>query len=229
MRIDHTHGKPSLLMLSDCFPDPQGGHSAVRAWGLMRYAASTHRVYLAAVADRAVNLRHWRRVAGLVDRVHIEPRRSRLSPQSPIHGEAGVWAHQRRFDALLVTSPRVWPGASPGRIGLTLCDFTRDLDPEQTNAAAAVGLLGRLGWPGLRRGVWQAKKNQALEQCDRLLVGSESQADRLRDTRAPVEVIPDGGAAGAWAALFGQTRTPQPTAPDVTIFPVQPLPIRKAA
>ncbi len=229
MRIDDTHDTPSLLMLSDCFPDPNGPRSAVRAWRLLRCAASTHRVYLAAVAGRAVNLKHWRRVAGLTQRVHIEPRRPRLRPQSPIHGEAGVWVHQRRFDAMLVTSPRVWPSACPAGIGLSLCDFTHNLDPAQANAQEPGGLLSRLGWPRLRRGVWQAKTKQVLDQCDLLLVSSDEQAGRLLEVRARVKVVPDDDATGAWATLFDATGPPEHTAPDVTIIPVHPLPVRKAA
>ncbi len=234
MRLDTSQSQPSLLMLSDCFPDPDGASRAARAWRLLCCAASTHQVYLSADAGRPVNLDQWRRVADLARRVHLESRRPRLFRPSRIHQGAGVWARQRRFDVLLVTSSRVWPGIGLVDAGLRLCDFSQDKDRAGQGIVEQAGLLRRLVWPTLGRSSSRVegamKVSEVIAECDHPLVALAEQVSGLPAGQSRAVTVQESGPMDSWAQLFqeGQTLS-EFVAPEVTVMPIHPVPSRKAA
>jgi hypothetical protein len=226
MRSDTSHSQPSLLMLSDSFPDPDGGSRAARAWRLLSCAASTHQVSLSVSTDAAVNLNQWRRVAGLARRVHIESGRLRLFGPSSTHPVGYRWAQQRRFDALLVTSPRIWPTQSQVEAGVQLCDFA----DAGHRVLEQVSLLGRLAETVFRR--TQVLKNvpQIIAECDHPLVATTGQVDELPAGQSRAVLISESGDMQPWSRMLQGVRLVSDfVTPEVTIVPVHPVPTRKAA
>ncbi len=217
-------------MLSDCFPDPNGGSRAARAWRLLCCAASTHRVSLSVSAGGAVNLDQWRRVAGLAKRVHIESGRLRLfgSSQAPAIWE--TWAQKRRFDVLLATSPGVWPSPSPVDARVQLCDFANANDRSGHGVVEQMGLLGRLTRTALGRRQTLKSVAEIIAECDHPLVATARQAVELPAGQSRAVLIPGSGEMNAWARMFQKANALADfVTPEVTVMPIQPVPSRKAA
>lgn len=229
MRLNKPNSQPTLLMLSDSFPDPDGGERAARAWWLLCSASTTHRVYLAAIASRAVNLACWRLVSDLTQRVHIESKRSRLNMQTPINGEARIWTQQRRFDMLLSTTPTIWPSSDLVQADQRVCDLGTGLDTAGGHRADPLRLLGRLMRSRGRRGAGGTRPTRSLEACDALLIDSHTMPPLMNAGTAPMTVVANHTHLNDWAG-FVQSLNPRiSNAPSVTVIPVQPLPVRKAA
>jgi len=234
MRLNTSHSRPSLLMLSDRLPDPYGDSRAARAWQLLCCAVTMHQVYLSVQPDRAVNLDQWRRVADLAKRVHIESRGPRLFASSKTHQGPSAWARQRRFDALLATSPRVWPRVCPDVTGVRLCDFDGVIDRSDQRKTGSPGLLQRVVGPMLKLGQDRSRCEVALSElftaCDYTLVASETQVKHLPIHHAPAVTIPEPDGTEAWARLFREDqRLTEFVTHEVTVMPVHPVPSRKAA
>jgi len=231
MRLNKTAHKPTMLMLSDCLPLPGGGERAERAWRLLRCACSTHQVYLASHAGQAVNLMQWQLIARMVERVHIEQRHFRRKLHPPIGGEAGDWIRTRRFDALLVTSPCIWPNGDTSFADYSLCDFTHDAKDLLGSSVWHAGLLSRLNWPLQRHTAARAKAPRDTAGFDYAIVSSERQVMRLKTQGTDTVVIPETNAEHAWTRLIHSIHSPTLSVPAVTVMPVTPqhLPVRKAA
>lgn len=230
MRLKNRQSKPSLLMLSDCFPDQHGDERAVRAWQLLSCAVSTHEVYLAVATDRAVNLVQWRRVGNLTRRVHIESIRPRLFRTSRLRQGWRTWAQRWRFDTLLATSPSVWPKDIPVQSRTRLCDFTVPSDTGNDANQAPVGLLNRLSLPGFRRHTERMDVARVIAECDIALVSPGRIPGVLSGTALPVHAITGPDAVSAWSALFNERQAlAERVTPEVTMMPLQPVPSRQAA
>ncbi len=234
MRTDALHNRPSLLMLSDRFPDPNGDKRAARAWRLLGCAAGTHKVYLSVGPGCAINLDQWRPVADLAVRVHIESRRPGLFASSRMHQGAYAWARQRRFDAMLVTSPRIWPGAGLVETGVRVCDFACDEVHVGQDISKPAGLLRRLVMPVLERGSSRrhgpVKVSEVIAECDHLLVAKASEVGDLPAVGSRTVSVPGSGEVDSWAGLFQEDpMLPGFVAPEVTVMPIHPVPSRKAA
>lgn len=229
MRLDDTHRRPALLMLSDHFPDPDGCGRAARAWHLLCYASVTHRVYLSAVADRPVNLRLWRRVAQRAERIQLSASNWRWITPNPYSGEAITWASQQSFHAVLTTSPNAWPDDPALDATWRLCDLSQDMPAVLDAQVQPTRGLDRLLRPGRWRGSWQVKVAKALAQSDQLLVTSDTQAVGLHEYQSKVVTIADNSAASAWTSLFTTPVEMPGPMPTLTVLPVQPTPVRQAA
>jgi hypothetical protein len=231
MRPQKTDSKPTMLMLSDCLPAPGGGQRSERSWRLLRGACLTHQVYLAFQAEQPINLVQWRLIASMAERVHIQRGRLRRKANLPIGGETGEWMRTVRFDALLVTSPRLWPGGDTGFADYSFCDFTNDLDYSAPTDTSPVGWLSRLRWPLSRRAESAATTSQTATRFDYALVASERQALRLNPQDSHTVVIPDTSVDDTWARLTRSIHRPALATPAVKVMPVKPqqIPLRKAA
>lgn len=234
MRIDTTHSLPTLLMISDCLPDPDGGSRASRAWRLLCCAASTHRVSLSIQTDKPVNLQKWRRVAKVARRVHIESNKANLfgSP-SLLHGPSVHTPHQR-FDTVLLTSPELWPSQNRVVAEHRLCDFTVARETPMQTASRNTGLIARLT-RGLLRRPNPVSRSAVASACDRLLVADAHQKERLPRGRSRATVIADTGQMEDWQRMFTDLHMTQNSliedylAPEVKVMHVQPRSSRKAA
>jgi hypothetical protein len=229
MQPDRNQNRPSLLMLSDSFPDMDGSSRAARAWRLLGCAAATHEVYLSAVADRPVNLRLWRRVAQLTHRVHIASSSWRRATPLPFSGEAVSWTQQREFDAMLATSPSAWPGDDSIRTGLRLCDFASSIDNLQRIDSEAPGRLASIFRLAMRRGTDRVTPAEVRSACDRLLVASDQQAQMFRDDRSKAVILGDTDALVVWSKLFAEAEATELGTPTLTVLAVQPVHIKQAA
>lgn len=218
-----------MLMLSDHFPDPDGGGRAARAWHLLSCASATHEVYLSAVTHKPVNLRLWRRVARHAGRVHIASSSRWWVKAKPFSGEATTWVGQHRFDALLATGPDAWPDIFPGDIGIALCDLANDIEHVQSNgdepARRFVSLFGSVR----RRDASLMKTAQVLPACDRLLVASDRQAQAVRGYRSKVITLSDTSAVDIWLRLFAGATSTESATPTVAVLPVKPVSVLRAA
>ena len=228
MRIDTTHSLPTLLMISDCLPDPEGGSRASRAWRLLCCAASTHQVSLSIQTDKPVNLQRWRRVAEVARRVHIESNKSNLfGSSSLLHGPSVHTPHQR-FDTVLLTSPELWLVPAMTRAAI----LARET-PMQS-ASRNPGLITRLSRSLLRRPN-PVSRSAVASACDRLLVADAHQKERLPRGRSRATVIADTGQMDDWSRMFNDLHMAQTSviddylAPEVKVMHVQPRPSRKAA
>ncbi len=224
MRLETTQQKPTLLMLSDRFPDPDGDQRATRAWRLLCCASVTHRVYLSAVADKPVNLSLWRRVAKRVDRVQIAAPKRPWKEASPFSGDVITWTNTQNFDALLATNPSAWPAVFPGRISTAICDFTFDKTDSKPTIA---GLYQRL-WPRKQVELTAARRSQIIAACDRALVATTEQAKALIGAGGKVFILPDETVSKAWSLLFAGAQIPV-EAPTPTVLHVKPTTLRHAA
>lgn len=229
MRQDSTPNKPTLLMLGDHFPDPDGCDRAVRAWGLLNQVSTTHRVYLSAVATNPVNLRLWRRVAQRAHRVHIAASSRRWVRSVPFSGEAKAWARQHRFDVMLATSPDAWPDSLPGDLGLALCDLAHVREELIRNYIETeprpVNVFGIHRW----RDTSRINIRRVLTECDHLLVASEQQAQSLQAYSSRLYTMPDASAADAWTRLLTACSAAQPATRTLAVLPVKPVQVRQAA
>ncbi len=229
MRLDSMPNKPSLLMLGDHFPDPDGCVRAARAWHLLNCASDTHEVYLSAVTDRPVNLSLWRRVAEIATRVHIAASNRPWVKAKPFSGEAVAWVAQQRFDALLATGPNAWPNRFPGDIGIALCDITHDTGDLQSRAIEPAQGFSRLLGARRRRDSTRMRAAQIIPLCDHLLVTSENQAQALQNHRCKAVTLPDMSAKETWARLFTEDSLIDQTAHTLSVIPVKPGQARQAA
>lgn len=229
MRLEYTHNRPPLLMLSDCFPDPGGGGRSARAWHLLCCAATTHQVYLFTEAGGPVNLRQWRCVAQRVRRVHIAPSNRRWFVPSTLPSELSSLLRQRRFDVLLANSPRVCLSHRTIDARLKLCDFAQDVPGPGHVPAGPVGRRWSPSWPARLRDLGRAKASQAIAWCDHALVATEAQTHLLRGHPSKAVTIPDVGAQDAWAMLFSDAAESDPAASALTALPVKPISYRQAA
>jgi len=224
-----------MLMLSDCLPAPGGGQRAERAWGLLRGVCSTHQVYLAFHAEQPVNLVQWRLIAGMVSRVHIEQSYLRRKQPAPIGGEAGEWLRTRRFDALLVTSPRIWPSGDTGFADYSFCDFSNDVEypvlEHPRPSGPPGGWLSRWVRPLQRRTAASASIPKDTLRFDYAIVSSDRQAVSLKPHASTTVVIPDTTTGEHWTQLIHSIQHPMLTTHPVTVMPVTPQhqPARKAA
>ena len=229
MRLDCTTTKPSLLMLSDHFPDPDGCGRAARAWRLLNWASATHDVYLSAVTDKPVNLWLWRRVAQCANRVHIASSRWPWVKTKPFSGEATAWAGQHRFDALLATCPGAWPDIFPGNIGMALCDLATDIVHHQSKGGEPRARFSSLFGSVRQRDSSRTKAAQIMPECDHLLVASDQQAQALRGHRSKVITLPDTSAVDTWTRLFVGETTIESATPTLAVISVKPARVRQAA
>ncbi len=224
MRLESADNKPTLLMLSTCFPDPDGSARAARAWRLLERASETHRVHLSAIADRPVNLNLWRQVAKRIERVHlIGKRRVRTTPV-PYSGEALTWTQQIGFDALLTIGPEAWPRVFPSGIGTAICDMGNGELLDHPQPAQPQSLLTRF-----RLGRSHTTTMDVISACDHVTLAGWNQAWRVPGHRWKVRLLPDDGMTEAWARLFPDKASSQDIPPAVTVLPAQASPLRQAA
>lgn len=220
MRLSKSTRKPLLMMLSDCFPDPDGGDRAARAWRLLTCAATTHRVYLAAVADRPVNLQRWRLAAKIASRVHIEPSRSRKRTQRTLNTVAQTWSHQHRFNLLLASSPMAWPKGNPLPTDHGICDLATTFDPHTPHTGTPVGLAGRLLPSWLKPDTLAATAPHALDLCGHVLVATPQQATQLNGLQDRAVVVDDDDPLTAWEQLCHTLHRCDASPPTVTVDPI---------
>ena len=229
MRLECANNRPSLLMFSDCLPDPEGDKRSARAWRLLSCATATHQVYLSVGAGRPVNLKQWRCVAQRVRRVHITPSNRPWFVPPTIPSEFKNLLQQRRFDALLATSPRVWPDRYTIDARLKLCDFANDIQGIDQTPAGQVGRWGSSPWPVRLRDLGRAKTPQIIALCDYLLLASNAQAQALPGRPSNAVTIPDNAAHESWAMLFTAAVPSDTTPSTLTVLPVKPISYRQAA
>jgi len=216
-----------MLMLSTCFPDPQGSAKAARAWRLLRCAAKTHRVFLSAVADCRVNLNGWRDVAGCVQRIHIVAPKRFGRFTSPCTDEARDGFRHIAFDALLANEPGAWPTVFPGRIASAVCDFAHcgqdEIALPEPRTPELLSLLGLKPKP--------IRLPDVIAACDHVLVDSIEQASALASHRYKAVITPDDDLTAGWSRLYPQPRLQDtdPIVPSVTILHTEPSPLRQAA
>lgn len=229
MRLECKPNKPSLLMLSDHFPDPDGCRRAARAWDLLNYASTTHDLYLSAVTTRQVNFQLWRRVAKHTRRIHIASSSRPWIKPIPFSGEAVAWADQQRFDSLLVTSPEAWPVIFPGQIRMAICDIAYTDENIQQNAGESAGRSLSLFALTRRQDKSRTRLAHILPACDRLLVASQEHALAIQKHRSKVITLSGTSALDTWARLFNRTAGSKPTTPTLAVLPVKPIQARQAA
>lgn len=229
MRLENAHNRPSLLMLSDCFPNPSGDGRGARAWRLLCCAARTHEVYLSATADGPVNLRQWRDVAQRARRVHIAPGRRRWFSPPGLSSELKSMISKRPFDVLLATSPRAWPGRYTIDAGIKLCDVSRDTRALDLPPTRKQQRRLPTSWSARLRDLVRARPDAIALICDYLLVADTHQAQALKAQHVKTVVIPDTSAQTVWEALFAQTTDADPAVPTLTVLPMQPASYRHAA
>ncbi|MEZ6189723.1 MAG: hypothetical protein R3C45_00350 [Phycisphaerales bacterium] len=228
MRLECANNRPSLLMFSDCLPDPEGDKRSARAWRLLNCATATHQVYLSVGAGRPVNLKQWRCVAQRVRRVHITPSNRPWFVPPTIPSEFKTLLQQKRFDVLLATSPRVWPGRYDIDARLKLCDFANDIQDTHTHAGP-VGRWAATPWPARLRELGRAKTSPIIELCDHVIVASDAQALALPGRQNKAVTIPDSSTHDAWAKLFAPASDDAPATSTLTVLPVKPIAYRQAA
>ena len=224
MRLEGTEHKPALLMLSHCFPDPDGPPQAARAWRILCCAAHTHRVYLSAVADRPVNLHLWRRVDDYAQRIHIIGKRPIRATPKPYSGEAVTWTNQLDFDALFATAPQAWPVVFPHGIGVAVCDVGNGEIFEKQQAGHSDGILTKL-----RPSRSRPSTTDILSACDRVTLASWNEAWQLPGQRWKVRLLPDDDMPDAWNRLFPAKPDLHDTAPELTVLNTHQPPLRQAA
>jgi hypothetical protein len=136
-------GKPALLMLSHCVPQPSetgGEPERARAWALLRLVSQSHRVFLVCVHDGPVRLEDWRALRGHAHRVTIEsagilrrvlartiglfdPQTGRsVQMKRDLSHPIASWAAEIEFDAVLCTHSGLWHFASAVRPRIVMCD-----------------------------------------------------------------------------------------------------------
>jgi hypothetical protein len=175
-----------------------------------------------------VNLKQWRCVAQRVRRVHITPSNRPWFVPPTIPSEFKTLLQQKRFDVLLATSPRVWPGRYDIDARLKLCDFASDLqDLGQTTATT--GIWGAAPWPARLRELRRAKTPPVTTLCDHILVANDAQAQALADQSDKTVTVPDTSAHEAWEGLFATAPEVAPTTSTLTVLPVKPIAYRQAA
>lgn len=217
-------------MFSDSLPDPEGDVRSARAWRLLCCATATHQVYLSVGAGRPVNLKQWRTVARRVRRVHITPSNRPWFVPPTIPSEFKTLLQQRRFDALLATSPRVWPGQYTIDARLKLCDFANDIQGPGLPPAGPAARWGTTSWPIRLRDLGRTKTSQAITRCDHALVANDAQAQALPSQSAYKTIImPDTSMRDAWARLFTTVAESDPAESTLTVLPVKPVSYRQAA
>lgn len=229
MRLECANNRPSLLMFSDCLPDPGGDKRSARAWRLLNCAVATHQVYLSVGAGRPVNLKQWRCVAQRVRRVHITPSNRPWFVPPTIPSEFKTLLKQRRFDALLATSPRVWPTQYNIDARLKLCDFANDIQDTSRTPAGPAGRWGVTPWPARLRDLGRAKSPQIIDLCDHILIANDTQAQALPEQHAKTVTLPDTSAHDAWARLFTPMSDDTAETSTLTVLPVKPMSYRQAA
>lgn len=228
MRLECANNRPSLLMFSECLPDPEGDPRSARAWRLLSCATATHQVYLSVGAGRPVNLRQWRCVAQRVRRVHITPSNRPWFVPPTIPSEFKALLQQQRFDALLATSPRVWPGQYTIDARLKLCDFANDIRGTDLLTNEPIGRWLSTPWPVRLRELGRTKTPHIIAACDHLLVANDAQAQMLPAPASKAVTIPDTSARDAWAGLFSAAEDGL-TPSTLTVLPVKPISYRQAA
>lgn len=234
MRIDTSHSLPSLLMISDSLPDPEGGSRASRAWRLLCCAASTHEVSLSVHTDRPINLDQWRRASMLANRIHIETgRKSFFGSSKLLHGQSLKVIHEK-FNAVLLTSPDLWQHQDGIVAEFRLCDFTVARETPMQSSNPSVGLLEKLT-RGLLRASLPVSRSTVASGCDCLLVADAHQKERLPRGRSRANIIANHGPMEDWASMFRKLHMKQAPAmadfiaPEVKVMPIQPMTSRKAA
>ncbi len=136
-----TQEQPTALIVSHCVPDAVGTPDRARAWQLLRLTARTHRVYLACVLDRPVNLAQWRIVQQQTQQLAIQqsflwPRLAhqwlgwldgrsaqRVLAHTNLTQPIEQWAGDQPFDAVVCTHPALWPQAQPIQANRRVCDL----------------------------------------------------------------------------------------------------------
>ena len=224
MRLDSNADIPNLLMLSDCFPDPDGPVKAARAWRLLACAATTHRVYLSAIADRPVNLQLWRRVDDLTQRIQIIGMRKVRTTPNPFTNEAVAWTRQTTFDTLLVNAPAAWPTLFPVGIGSAICDMGSGDVFDSADASKPMSFLA-----ALRSSRKQTSVDDILAACDRVTLAGWNEAWQLPRHRWKVRLLPDDNMQDAWARLLPSKPRRRESLPQVTVLPAHTQPLRRAA
>lgn len=206
---DHeTDPRPTLLMLSHCVPDAVGTVDRVRAWQLLKLASQSHRVHLACLMDRPVQLAQWRAIHALADRLVIE----RKAPWRAIaarcvrtwHGPAGdelavgealrasvdVWLDERPYDALVCTHPLMWRCVRDVPADVRICDVRLPASLAHLRRLREAGAHQRW-WHEQQARLFDATEQAAAGQFDVLTVGHTAIEHKFITARCETVVLPD--------------------------------------
>jgi len=188
-------GRPALLMLSHAVPDPIGNADRARAWQWVRMAGGSHDIYLLAIADAPVHLRHWRAFAPYTRNSVITPRRwpHRAGRPITLHatGRAAVeqWMDHTSFDAVLCTHVAMADAASQIPARVHICDAS---DPPSVRRHQLARLSTAVGERRHRRMAQQFIRLEvaAGAQCDLLTVCDRRDTARSRAGGGRVTAMP---------------------------------------
>ncbi|GAB4192895.1 MAG: hypothetical protein Kow00105_06960 [Phycisphaeraceae bacterium] len=229
MQYPMTHNRPTLLMFSDCFPIPDGSPRRARAWDLLRCASTTHRVCLVAEMDGPINLQQWRQVANLTERVFIESRsaRWRLQRKPPLELQGLI--SQQRFEVLLANSPKAWPMFGHIEASVRVCDLTFAPRCWDSSSRGSSPTHSVISWRQRIRDLIHARERAILSMCDRLIVDDLSRISPTGSLSAnAVAVVSPDNPFEAWQELF-RTTVPPIDESTLTVLPIQPVTLKKAA
>jgi len=206
----------TMLMLSHCVPDPCGDAARGRAWQLLRVASTTHRVWLACIADGPVQLEQWRALANITEGLQLRQpatlHRMASAPVARINAELGqacklsasmaqlidAWRGGMHFDAVLSTHPMLWRDAQNTKADMRLCDLNRPTSIQHQLAAGASPMHS--AWWHRRR----SRRHRDLEMrvastCDALIVGHQNYLRHVATLGRPAVVMADSVDVGFFA------------------------------
>jgi len=179
--------------------------------------------------DGPINLTQWRRVASLTERVFILSRstRWRLQRKPPLELQGLI--SLQRFEVLLANSPKAWPTFRHIEASIRMCDLTFAPRCWDSSSRGSSPTHSVISWRQRIRDLIHARERAILSMCNRLIVDDPSRINPTESLSANmVTVVPPDDPLGAWQELFSTTVPPIDES-TLTVLPIQPVTLKKAA
>jgi hypothetical protein len=196
----------ALLMLSHVLPQADGSDQRQRAWQLLTTAARTHRVYLACLVDGPAQLEHWRALQPYTAACLMEAPAAGLGFDPQAHAQRcsrslgsalQPWLAQTRFDAVIASSPLLWPAAALVSARLSLCDLNWPRSLQHRRISREGSALQRW-WHWRQFGRHDRFERQIARECDVLIVNHHDASRRYLLEPCRTIVVAPGESMHAW-------------------------------